>query len=131
MGLGDRTMSTAVSTYSLDTTSDSLSPGEVSVDPLTAEPESMFSPTVPADKGKVFWPRDLLPKDFPNARVFTFGYDADLVSLTSTGQRAKLNFTQHAHELLVTLNLEFKGDTPVILCAHSLGGVLAKRVSYS
>ena len=29
---------------------------------------------------------------------------------------------------MVTLNKELDDNTPIILCAHSLGGVLAKRV---
>ncbi|KAF2477726.1 TPR-like protein [Lindgomyces ingoldianus] len=127
-GLGDRTLSIAPSTYTMDTTSESISPRESNIDPLSHEPEPIISPTMgPMNHKKVFWPRDLLPKDFPNTRILTFGYDADLVSLTTTGARAKLNFTQHAHDLLVTLNRELDDEVPIILCAHSLGGVLAKR----
>lgn len=107
---------------------------------MTAEPDAMtvLSPTAsnianlsapPVHKKKVFWPRDLLPKDLPNARILTFGYDADLVKMSSTGKSAKLNFTQHAHDLCITLNRELQDDIPAILCCHSLGGVLAKRVS--
>ncbi|KAF2739536.1 TPR-like protein [Polyplosphaeria fusca] len=123
MGLGERSMSAV----SMDTTSESLSPGEVTGDPFHAEPESSTSPGIPKSKGKVYWPRDLLPGDFPNARILTFGYDSKLVTLTSTGQRAKLTFTQHAHDLFTTLNQALDDETPIILCVHSLGGVLAKR----
>lgn len=28
---------------------------------------------------KNFWPQTLLPQDLPNARIFTFGYDADII----------------------------------------------------
>lgn len=34
--------------------------------------------------GKVFWPKDLLPKDLPKARIITFGYDADIIRGLST-----------------------------------------------
>ena len=33
---------------------------------------------------KVFWPKDLLPKDLPKARIITFGYDADIIRGLST-----------------------------------------------
>jgi hypothetical protein len=75
---------------------------------FNVDSESIANPTMQVDKDddNIFWPRDLLPKDFPDARIYTFGYDSKLVSLSSTGQRAKLTFTQHAHDLFVTLNQE-------------------------
>ena len=109
MGLGDRTMST----YTMDTTySDSLSPGETSSN-VTSEPDQMPSPTgvTSSPQEKIFWPRDLLPKDFPNARILTFGYDADLVGRSSAaGTRSKLSFSQHGHELMLILNRELADD---------------------
>lgn len=33
--------------------------------------------------GSVFWPKDLLSTDIPNARIFTFGYDAKIVHFWS------------------------------------------------
>jgi hypothetical protein len=33
------------------------------------------------DESKVFWPKDLLHHDIPNARIMTFGYDADIVNI--------------------------------------------------
>lgn len=60
------------------------------------------------------------------------GSEADIEAEQFSEAKAKFNFTQLAHELLVTLNRELPNDVPVILCAHSLGGVLTKRVrSYS
>ena len=32
-------------------------------------------------KTGTFWPKDLLPKDIPEARIFTFGYDTDIGAL--------------------------------------------------
>jgi len=30
--------------------------------------------------GNVFWPKDLLPKDLPFARIMTWGYNAEVVN---------------------------------------------------
>ena len=32
----------------------------------------------------IFWPRDLLSKELPDARIFTFGYDADIIRALAT-----------------------------------------------
>ncbi|KAH7390731.1 hypothetical protein BKA66DRAFT_440019 [Pyrenochaeta sp. MPI-SDFR-AT-0127] len=145
----------------------SVSPEESTIGPLTEEPENIDTPMLsprapisnplsrttssavvplaipsPSKKLQIYWPRDFLPSDIPDARIFTYGYDADVVknpfskgaeANADTGTeetivpKGKLNFTQHAHDLMVTLNRELPNNVPVILCAHSLGGVLAKR----
>jgi hypothetical protein len=35
-------------------------------------------------QSKTFWPQTLLAQDLPNARIFTFGYDANIVSTLNT-----------------------------------------------
>lgn len=47
----------------------------------------------------IYWPFDLLPKDIPDARIFSFGYDADVTHLGfgSVGQNTLQN---HAQNLL-------------------------------
>jgi hypothetical protein len=35
-------------------------------------------------KGKILWAERLLPTDLPQARIFTFGYDADVVRVLKT-----------------------------------------------
>jgi hypothetical protein len=49
----------------------------------------------------VFWPRDLLKDDLPNARIMTFGYDADIVhALTIAGSNTLRDHGKSfAHEL--------------------------------
>lgn len=32
----------------------------------------------------MFWPQTLLPRDLPTARIWTFGYDADIVRIFGT-----------------------------------------------
>jgi hypothetical protein len=50
---------------------------------ITGDHESTWTRT----ENHVFWPKDLLPKEIANARIMTFGYDADIVkafSITSS-----------------------------------------------
>ena len=87
-----------------------------------------------ADEGvrgtkKPFWPEDLLPSVVPNARIYSFGYDADVERFMSV---AGLNTVhQHGRNLLNDLcDLFDKYDTkiPFIFIVHSLGGLVLKEV---
>ena len=49
----------------------------------------------------LLWPRDLLPLEVPNSRIFTWGYDVDVVQLTSSASSA--NILNHANTLLSNL----------------------------
>lgn len=129
--------------------SPALSPRGQFSNPLSRTPSNVTVPLATPSSGKrqTFWPHDLLPSDIPSATIYTYGYDADVVKKPftkdsdlskdsdadneaerSTEPKSKFNFTQLAHELLVALNRELPNDVPIILCAHSLGGVLTKRV---
>ena len=48
---------------------------------------------------RVFWPRDLLPDDVPNVRIFTYGYDSHISHGTS-GPANQNNISQHGLSLL-------------------------------
>jgi hypothetical protein len=54
-----------------------------------------------------YWPAHLLPQDVPNARIMTFGYDADPLGMLVSGQN---DIRDHAHTLLGDLARERKGD---------------------
>ncbi|XXG94235.1 hypothetical protein Hte_000489 [Hypoxylon texense] len=92
----------------------------------------------------VYWPTDLLPKEFPKARILTFGYDADVTKLFgAVGQGTLRNhattlvceyaairqrdaFEQRGSDYSQSGN----GDTrrrDVILVVHSLGGLVTKK----
>ncbi|KAF8236873.1 hypothetical protein L208DRAFT_1250112, partial [Tricholoma matsutake] len=81
-------------------------------------------------KDNVCWPRDLLSKEetLSHIRVLTFGYDANVVSLTTP---ASLNsLLEHSVNLLNELARERKQGAPgrnsTIFVAHSLGGLIVK-----
>ena len=85
--------------------------------------------TNPPDvKREVFWPRDLLPQVFPQARILTWGYNVQLKHmLTST---SKESIFQHAGVLLSELALLRTSSADkqknLIFIAHSLGGIVVK-----
>jgi hypothetical protein len=54
----------------------------------------------------VHWPSKLLGKDIPEARIFTFGYDADVASFW--GGASKNRLASHAANLVRALASERK-----------------------
>jgi hypothetical protein len=68
-------------------------------------------------KGKtdVMWLQDLLPDKLPQARVMTFGYNADMVNNYSTS-----NIRDHARKLLSLLrNKRDEGDVSFLKLTRS------------
>ncbi|KAI3327357.1 hypothetical protein HD806DRAFT_531930 [Xylariaceae sp. AK1471] len=87
---------------------------------------------------KTYWPKDLLPKDCPTARILSFGYNADFAKFypESTETIApELTIDDYSTSLLEALKV-LRGDTesdrPIIFVAHSMGGlVVANALSRS
>ncbi|KAL8852079.1 MAG: hypothetical protein Q9221_003009 [Calogaya cf. arnoldii] len=74
----------------------------------------------------VLWPRDLLPNLVHDARIFTWGYDADIDGLGSASQST---IHQHAGSLLSDIadQREISGyRQPILFVVHSLGGIIVK-----
>ncbi|KAJ5972573.1 uncharacterized protein N7479_002491 [Penicillium vulpinum] len=75
----------------------------------------------------IFWPRDLLKEDLPQARIMTFGYNTNI----QQGYHAvnQGNIFSHARDLLYELEAKRrKAPTRrLIFVAHSLGGILVKE----
>ncbi|KAK7953653.1 hypothetical protein PG996_014546 [Apiospora saccharicola] len=78
-----------------------------------------------------FWPREWLPFEsgFRHVRIHSFGYDADWTS----SQSSSLTIHDFGQALLADLStssqIKKNGDTPIVLIAHSMGGLVVKKVT--
>lgn len=78
----------------------------------------------------IVWPSEWIPKDFPECRVLTLGYEMYL----SGWYGSSLPLKEQAVSLLNGLQLSALGKRPIVFVTHSFGGLLAKemlRYSYS
>lgn len=88
-------------------------------------------------KSGVFWPTDLLPASLKGAkaRILVYGYNADVYAFGGDRSASSDMIHQHAQTLVTGLSLERQsedcGENAIIWVAHSLGGILVKRVSAS
>ncbi|MCJ1393159.1 hypothetical protein MMC18_006031 [Xylographa bjoerkii] len=77
----------------------------------------------------VFWPMDLLSGDVENARIFSFGYDADAVNLRHRVSNETVS--SHADSLLLKLERERRTEATktrrIVFVAHSLGGLVVEK----
>jgi len=72
------------------------------------------------------WPQTLLPQDLPEARVITYGYDADVARWI--GPAGQNSVREHATTLVNDL-VRYRARTqshrrPLLWVAHSLGGLV-------
>jgi len=99
---------------------------------LNGHPEKTW-----AAKNGVFWPTDLLPASLKGAkaRILVYGYNADVYAFGGDRSASSDMIHQHAQTLVSGLSLERQsedcGENAIIWIAHSLGGILVKRVSTS
>ncbi|CCA76979.1 hypothetical protein PIIN_10962 [Serendipita indica DSM 11827] len=75
----------------------------------------------------VFWLRDLLPSDLSNARVLSYGYDADIRSRECVSTQT---MSRHAEGFANALSRVRKDAPrrPIIFVAHDIGGIILKWV---
>ncbi|KAL2266762.1 hypothetical protein VTJ83DRAFT_6114 [Remersonia thermophila] len=78
------------------------------------------------DERRTCWPRDMLPKSMPHARVLCYEYNSTVKGTTSeAGTRDYA--TKLLHELTRYRKHTFERARPIIFVAHSLGGNIVKR----
>ncbi|KAL1840084.1 hypothetical protein VTJ49DRAFT_819 [Mycothermus thermophilus] len=76
-----------------------------------------------------FWPKEWLPSEpgFKHVRIHSFGYDSDWTK----SERSTLTIHDFGQALLADLynspNLKKNGNTPIVLVAHSMGGLVVKK----
>ena len=73
------------------------------------------------------WLRDFLPSELPGARIMSFGYNANSLSTKSVS-----DIDDIARMLLYDLKIdrqeEDEKQRPLVFIAHSLGGIVLKKV---
>lgn len=57
----------------------------------------------------VFWIEDFLPQDIPNARILTYGYNADVIGGLFQANN-KNSISQHGQDLKAKLEREIEND---------------------
>lgn len=72
------------------------------------------------------WLRDKLPDDFQRARIFTYGYDTQLVGSDSFQSISDLA-TSFCHTLHAMRSQPGGRRRSLVIMAHSLGGILVKQ----
>ncbi|KAL2129397.1 hypothetical protein VTI74DRAFT_7841 [Chaetomium olivicolor] len=85
------------------------------------------------DKGEAvpatYWPRDLVPKTVPSARVLTYGYDTRIRHWVGPPVNRNTVYDM-SWDFLVAVESERRTDPsrPVLFVAHSLGGIIVKEM---
>ena len=79
-----------------------------------------------AHEDEVFWPKNLLPDIIPDAKILTFGYDANVGGFFASQN----TIHQHAANLLSDLadlrDTPAEQKIPLVFVVHSLGGLIVK-----
>ncbi|KAL5387209.1 hypothetical protein DPSP01_003820 [Paraphaeosphaeria sporulosa] len=82
-------------------------------------------------KDGVVWPKELLSKDVPKSRIFSFGYDSGVVH-SDTAEVTQGSLADDARQLCSLLNdirqQTNTADRPIIVIGHSLGGLVLAQV---
>ncbi|KAL8642926.1 MAG: hypothetical protein Q9226_008450, partial [Calogaya cf. arnoldii] len=80
-------------------------------------------------KGEVFWPYNLLAKNIPEARIITWGYDADVAHFLSptSANRVKDHAKGLSNDLAGLRGSPETSTRPIIFVAHSLGGIVCAQ----
>ncbi|KAH6672474.1 ankyrin repeat-containing domain protein [Halenospora varia] len=93
----------------------------IAVHGLNGDPEDTWT-----HKNGAYWIKDFLPPEFPGARIYTYGYNADVLASFGTG-----NIDTFAKVLLEEImNTRTKTEEqrrPIIFICHSMGGLVVKR----
>lgn len=74
---------------------------------------------------KIFWPEHYLAPEIFQARIWTYGYNADVIGDLFQANN-KNSISQHGRDLAVKLERDIGDEKPIVFVAHSLGGIIVK-----
>lgn len=76
------------------------------------------------------WPKSWLAADCPNLRVLSVEYDSHLSDWMDhcPAENRRKSLAYRSRELLKKLKLAGVGERPVVWVAHSMGGLLVKKM---
>ncbi len=80
-------------------------------------------------KDGTLWLRDLLPKDVPQARILTFGYDSTMAFTpsVSTMQDIARSLLNRLSGMRSNTDKKKSHKRPIVFICHSLGGIVLKK----
>ncbi|RDW69812.1 hypothetical protein BP6252_08832 [Coleophoma cylindrospora] len=74
---------------------------------------------------EVFWPDAYLTQDIPEARIWTYGYDTEVINgLFQVNETNSIS--HHGDDLAVRIAREIENEDPIVFVAHGLGGIITK-----
>ncbi|KAK4208732.1 hypothetical protein QBC37DRAFT_391785 [Rhypophila decipiens] len=96
-------------------------PGDLPAEAMSAEYE------LDPNSSSIYWPKDLLPHDCKNARIIVYGYDTRVTKYLK-GSTSKNTVFSHGKDLVFSLSRARPRKRPLIVVAHSLGGIVVKEM---
>ncbi|KAL9045199.1 MAG: hypothetical protein Q9214_001726, partial [Letrouitia sp. 1 TL-2023] len=84
--------------------------------------------SAPTKEVRTFWPRDILPSDFPSARILTYGYASKISYFFGSDKPSHENLTENGRTFMngLAAHRSQAVGRPLMLITHSLGGLIVK-----